>query len=562
MGTRHSKDYLGSGDVSSDDDFDQPFFMEPNYFKPNTLPPYAADDYQFSDAVKEDNSVDAIGGLGLFEPTISVDKLIEIESKLDLYEIISLMYLLCEDSKNALNNMMRALNAGRTSQWLLKWAKSEDMWQKKLVEALCIVQNYAVLKELGYNKNDLQHEFLPSQAAVTCSISKNRKLFYLISERLTKDQTLDFIQHMDQRTSKENSKFYDHDYLELYFLDWEISGVEYSTIQRVFKKMNLDWFYDQLDLILPSSTFTPPSPLRESKSKTMQDNANLATSSMDYPSSSSQGPRSSVPLSFYDSNRYDINPNKPGVILIINQESFYTEHEEQFKHLLHENKDEIQLADRQGTLVDRDRLESLFKRMNFSVIVEDNLTHLDMLKSIENVTSRVKDESSLVVCILSHGSNGVVYGANSCRVEVKSIEHIMCRRNKNLVGKPKLLILQACQGERCQKVIEEEDESVDDDSHNATDGLKKAPTADLTTYWATIPGYAAIRNAKTGSWFIQALCEEIEQSNSQIHVLDICTKINDNVSKKKWKVVNGENIMTPQVTTTFTKSFYLPSLKS
>ena len=35
------------------------------------------------------------------------------------------------------------------------------------------------------------------------------------------------------------------------------------------------------------------------------------------------------------------------------------------------------------------------------------------------------------------------------------------------------------------------------------------PLADLFTFWATVPGYGAIRDMKTGSWFIQSLCEKI-----------------------------------------------------
>lgn len=34
-------------------------------------------------------------------------------------------------------------------------------------------------------------------------------------------------------------------------------------------------------------------------------------------------------------------------------------------------------------------------------------------------------------------------------------------------------------------------------------------TADMLTFWATVPGYAAIRHKKSGSWFIQALCKKM-----------------------------------------------------
>lgn len=43
-----------------------------------------------------------------------------------------------------------------------------------------------------------------------------------------------------------------------------------------------------------------------------------------------------------------------------------------------------------------------------------------------------------------------------------------------------------------------------------TDG-PEAPltTADLLVFWATVPGYSAIRDKNNGSWFIQSLCDSI-----------------------------------------------------
>lgn len=44
--------------------------------------------------------------------------------------------------------------------------------------------------------------------------------------------------------------------------------------------------------------------------------------------------------------------------------------------------------------------------MNFKVFVQDNVPHYQILKSIESVTDSVSVESSLIVCILSHGEKG------------------------------------------------------------------------------------------------------------------------------------------------------------
>lgn len=36
-------------------------------------------------------------------------------------------------------------------------------------------------------------------------------------------------------------------------------------------------------------------------------------------------------------------------------------------------------------------------------------------------------------------------------------------------------------------------------------------TVDILLFWATVPGYAAIRDKKNGSWFIQTLCKKMEE---------------------------------------------------
>jgi len=64
------------------------------------------------------------------------------------------------------------------------------------------------------------------------------------------------------------------------------------------------------------------------------------------------------------------------------------------------------LEERKGTVKDKERLKRCFSNMNFKVFVQDNVPHYQILKSIEGVTDSVSVESSLIVCILSHGEKG------------------------------------------------------------------------------------------------------------------------------------------------------------
>ena len=63
--------------------------------------------------------------------------------------------------------------------------------------------------------------------------------------------------------------------------------------------------------------------------------------------------------------------------------------------------------------------------------------------------------ASLVICILSHGDEGVVEGVDSICIEINELKY---KFNSNdchtLNGKPKIWILQACQGNDVQKPIQ------------------------------------------------------------------------------------------------------------
>ena len=58
------------------------------------------------------------------------------------------------------------------------------------------------------------------------------------------------------------------------------------------------------------------------------------------------------------------------------------------------------------------------------------------------------DESKVfVLCILSHGEIGAVIGTDGQLVQIKDLETLFDGlRCKKLVGRPKLLLIQACQG--------------------------------------------------------------------------------------------------------------------
>lgn len=87
----------------------------------------------------------------------------------------------------------------------------------------------------------------------------------------------------------------------------------------------------------------------------------------------------------------------------------------------------------------------------------------------------------------------LVYGSNSVPVKIKEIQDIIV--SKELLNKPKILILQSCQGEVTQRA-EPVETTFTDSKYLAYDGvpMKTVPMhSDFCVATSTIPGFASIR---------------------------------------------------------------------
>ncbi|CAG9829427.1 unnamed protein product [Diabrotica balteata] len=502
------------------------------------------------------------------QDVLDLDKVKYIECQLDSNEIISLIYLLMEDRTEIDFHLQTVIlfMQGGSRNVLFPWAeyhsqKGHNMWQNKLIEALCIIKHYKILNELGCNKQLVKDHYLPNNIQ-SLHINKLKKAVYLICDNFGPEETTTFLKYMRQNFMRRHVPFdefgIDHN-LEVYFLKWEsIRQLNFEEIKSTLKQMEQYRLYDIL-----CSALTETTPGLPVQSVQLERNISPAITASSYESSlNSEYPRNrlfvgddfqgepvtrarkpssvtsidnqqaqssrhrigNLPLKnialedilrlprenyFRDFQQtfipdikedetsekitldtYTIDPSRPGVVLIINQRDFYTAVEEEYRHLLPPNGEKFDV--REGTDLDREKLIGTFKRRGFEILVADNLNHIDMLKKIKNTVNETTDQSSLFVCILSHGNKGVVYGCNSCQVKVSKIQEIMS--NKNFDQKPKVLILQSCQGRQCLKLDSKSDD--DDDVSLTTDG-GGSTYRDMLTFWATYPGYAAIRNKLT-----------------------------------------------------------------
>jgi len=212
------------------------------------------------------------------------------------------------------------------------------------------------------------------------------------------------------------------------------------------------------------------------------------------------------------------------------------------------------LEERHGTNEDKMALNRTFSALGYKIVEKDNLTDAEIVKEIEDIVAKSGSSDSLIVCILSHGSKGVIYGCNSVSVKIKKLQDLIV--SKQLLNKPKILILQSCQGDQTQ-IAEPIEENLKRSSQLAFDGPKTIPMhSDFYVAKSTISGFSSIRHVKKGSWFIQTLCQTIDNESHRKHFTDIMTMVKRQVTDLRG---DKDECMVPICEDAFAKFFYFPS---
>lgn len=113
---------------------------------------------------------------------------------------------------------------------------------------------------------------------------------------------------------------------------------------------------------------------------------------------------------------------------------------------------------------------------------------------------------AFVCCILSHGHRGVVFGSDEELLNIKhAIGKFKASNQPALTGKPKVFLIQACQGTQKQSGVLLENLQSDDGP-----SLSIPQEADFLIAMATVEDYTSFRHKINGSWFIQSLCQQLK----------------------------------------------------
>lgn len=450
---------------------------------------------------------------------INIADLKYLEEELTREELVSVVFLLFGASDRlslALDNLLLKKNS---LNFLQTFAQSAPNWKSIVIEALATVGVYECIEKLGVKSAEAR-EHLRVKSVINPSI----KLLYQLCEACPKGITQNFIPYLTF------TNLATEDQLEFYLMRCIVRGTirldtnEFTVIKNYFENNEKT---EEIEKILEQLP-TQPNALDNSSSRIFDTVANPSTSSTSF-------------LGTYKTDKM--------LVLIINQQTFTFDKDPELKALLPGEP----LKDRKGSEKDLEALRKLFKAFNYEVIEKNNLTHKEILRQINAVSKMSLRYDGLIVCLLSHGFEGLFYGSNSIPVQIKDVKELMASRT--LLNKPKILLIQACQGPVLQKSITMPMSSLEHDGP-----VKSGSTrADFLLFWSTVEGFASVRDTEKGTWFIQEFIEKVNDLHGSQHLLDICTVVNNHVSLKRG---NKNECMVSKVESTFLKTFKFPSMKS
>lgn len=455
-----------------------------------------------------------------------IEDLKYLESDLTREELVGLVFLLYGATDATAGNALFKLLERKPDLLLLReFALNTNNWRSTIIEGLATIKAFECIKNLGIPLSEAR-EHVRTRSFINPAIKK----LYQLCEWCSTQITLNFISYLKEhcpaaRNTKENE-------LEIYFLhcivskNIKIDSCDFSIITNFFTNNPKTEAIEKILRELPTRPNVLDNPY----------GSNIDVTPM------KEHPSNGV-LGVYNTKRM--------FVLIINQQKFSRDQNPLLKDLLPEDD----LRERKGTGRDLEALMNLFNTFRYTMVNRNDLTHTQILKEIRDATKKSSQYDGLIVTILSHGYEGLVYGSNSIPVQIKDIKESMASRG--LLDKPKILIIQACQGPTLQKSVTRPNSNIEYDGPTHSDMISGSTRADFLLFWSTIEGFASIRHTEDGSWFIQELVKKIHELHGNHHLMDICTAVTNEVSSKRGY---QDECMVPKLESTFIKNFRFPTV--
>ncbi|XP_055627014.1 caspase-like isoform X2 [Toxorhynchites rutilus septentrionalis] len=247
---------------------------------------------------------------------------------------------------------------------------------------------------------------------------------------------------------------------------------------------------------------------------------------------------------------YDTTYDRRGIALIFSHLNFST------------------MPSRNGTDKDRDDISSVLYDLDFDVRVFNDLSRKELLETLREVSREDHTKNDcLVVVVMSHGEQGVLYARDN-KYSVDSLwRHFLGNACPSLIGKPKMFFIQACRGEKFDEGVVFSSPQMRNKPRDMVDSRSdqlvfSIPTmADLLLMYSTYDGYYSWRNPRQGSWFIQALQKELKENGKVKDLLTLLTGVSRRTAYEYQSCVPHDERMDcmkqiPCLVSMLTKTFY------
>ncbi|CAK6963463.1 caspase a-like [Scomber scombrus] len=205
---------------------------------------------------------------------------------------------------------------------------------------------------------------------------------------------------------------------------------------------------------------------------------------------------------------------------------------------------------RKGADKDEENMEKLLKALGYEVVKYTNLTGKKIEKAVIDFSKhpKLKETDSVFVVIMSHGELGAVLGVNFKKGDPEReqdkfpiddiYKHLDTAHCQDLLNKPKIIIIQACRGEKDGSVLVSDAAVVSDDAQQPDpslsageeniedDALRRAPKEkDFIRFLSCTPDTVSYRHTDKGSFLIQYIVEALNTYAHKDHIEELFRKV-------------------------------------
>lgn len=233
---------------------------------------------------------------------------------------------------------------------------------------------------------------------------------------------------------------------------------------------------------------------------------------------------------------------------------------------------------RKGSDMDAFRFKEIFRQLGFEVDCKRNLTAEKMRNTFKQKAALcMAKHDALVVILLSHGTESGIFGTDGLEVDMNDIlSHFDNKKCRQMRGKPKVFIVQACRGRLADYGVREtqtffsqpESQSYAQPSQLTQNNSQSTriprwtevdkefhPTrTDMVLCFSSHTGFLSTRNEEDGSWLGASLAIHLEKEAHRRHLIEIFNMVSRDVRRRR--STDGHKQVLEITTIGFDKNLY------